>query len=216
MYDPVLRLRAGLDYGRIDTDMVQNCRILIHHDPDIEAGRHTMRQQDYSTEEYEIRRKWNWDFDRLVPFQSPRSVRLADLPYDSEDLGDLIRLKVKIDGFGYRSDHQRGSIERLSIPLVSNDVSSMYMSVLKAYPGLPILRKEAFPPSRFPNARAIDICVTTSGLTEGLGRTVEDYPMVEAPKPGAHKPTGRRWASVEAAAMHDEGWHRVAIWPFER
>lgn len=105
-----------------------------------------------------------------------------------------------------------GSIERRNIPLVSNGVSSMYMGVMKAYPGLRILRDE-YPPGRFPNARAIEICVTTSGLTEGLGRSVEDYPMVEPPKPGAHRPTGPRSASVEAASMADEGWHRVASWP---
>lgn len=216
MYDPVLRLRAGLSYGRVDTDMVLHGHIAIYHDPEIEAGRHLMRQPDHSAEEYDLRSKMNWDFDRLVAFRSPRSVRLAHLSYDSEDLGDRIRLKVKVDGFGYKSYHQRGSIERLNIPLVSNDVPSMYMGVLKAYPGLPVLRKNAFPPSRFPHVSAIEICVTTSGLTEGLGRTMADYPMVEPPKPGAQKPTGPRSASVEAAAMHHEGWHRVAIWPFER
>jgi hypothetical protein len=98
-----------------------------------------------------------------------------------------------VDGFGFRSYHWRGSIERLNIPLVSNDVSSMYMGVMKAYLGLAILREE-YPLKRFPEARTIEICVTTSGLTDGLARSVEDYPMVEPPKPGAVRPAGRRSA----------------------
>ena len=89
----------------------------------------------------------------------------------------------------------------------------MYMGVIKAYPGLPKLRDSHCSPERFPNARMIEVCVTTSGLTEGLERSVADYPMVEPPKPGAQKPTVPRSASVEAASLSDEGWHRVASWP---
>lgn len=80
----------------------------------------------------------------------------------------------------------------------------MYMGVITAYPRLVKLAFSVATP-RFPNVQTIEICVTTSGLTEGLQRFAADYPMVEPPK-HAHKP---RRGTAQHASLDHEGWHRV-------
>jgi hypothetical protein len=214
MYDPVRRLVAGFEPGLREMGDFHSGTIGIHHDPEIEAGRYMMPQRPYSAEEREVRKKMGWDFDRLVPFRSSSKICLARISYRSEDCGDRIRLKIAHDASSFQSYHWRGSIEQLNIPLVSNDVSSMYVAVFKAYPGLPILRQE-YPPERYPNAQAIEICVMTSALTSGLGLSVDDYPVAQHPKPNGLQSTGPRSSSGGEASMSDVEWHRLAIWPMK-
>jgi hypothetical protein len=217
MYDPVLRLRAGFEPGPTEpAEWWTKGTIGIHHDPELEAGRYSMPQPEYHPLEYEARKKMNWDFDRPVPFRSPRSVPLARIDYNIDYCGDIIRIKIFGNGYSFRSYQMRGSIERLNIPGVSNDVASMYVSVFKAYPGLRSLREDQFEPSRLASAQTTEICVTASALTEGLERSIADYPMVEPPLPGAQKPTGPRSGSDTSPHDAHEGWHCLARWPIRQ
>jgi hypothetical protein len=77
------------------------------------------------------------------------------------------------------------------------------------------LRRSNFTPERFPDARTLEICVTTSGLVEGLGRKTTDYPMVEAPNSTVQRPNAARAALDVHASIAHEGWRRVASWPMQ-
>lgn len=87
----------------------------------------------------------------------------------------------------------------MNVPLVSTDVTSMYMGVIKAYSGLGGLPPSTLTLDRFPNARTLEICVTISGLTQGLGRLTSDYPMTEAPVWPAlfARPTAHGFAGID-------------------
>jgi hypothetical protein len=180
MYDPVLQLRVGVDTGsQWEPILPLRLGMYIWHDPGIVRGRYSMpRHLMCSAAEIEVYRKLN-RLHELVPFRSARSQRVHSLPCHAHDCGDVIRLKVDGHAFEFRCYDRRGSIERMNIPQVSTDVSSMYVGVMKAFVRLPRLHHEFFRPPWFPRATTVEICVTTSALTGGLDRLAHDYSMTE-------------------------------------
>lgn len=188
MYDPVLKLRVAEQHG-MDRSW-DNVPIGIHYDPEIVEGRYWM-ERICAPGEQEIFERNGWDINRPVPFKSARSQWLVTIACQAYDIGHAIRLKIwDNDGRRFRGWEYRTAIERQRIQGISDDISSMYVSVFKAYPGLPSLRSDDyFSPKRFPRARSIELCVSSETLTHGLDRLASDYPLVEG------------------------GWHRISSWP---
>lgn len=187
MYDPVRKLRVANEPGR-NTNW-DNVAIGIHYDPEIERGHYWMPRK-FSQVERQAYEKNGWDISRPVPFRSDSSQLVVRVDCSAHDVGHAIRLKISDSDLNYfqRWDY-RTRIENLNIPLVSKDLSSMYIDVFKAFPGLPILRTESFPVARFPEAQTIEMCIQTSTLIKGLRIAATDFPLVE------------------------EGWHCLASWP---
>jgi hypothetical protein len=179
MFDPVLKLCVSVRTGpQWESILPLRLGVYITNDPEIIRGRYAMLRQFANAAEREIYQRLG-ALETPVPFRSERRQVVVNVPLYAHDCGDVIRLKVDGNGREFRGYDMRSKIERMNIPLVSSDVSSMYIGVFKAFVRLPALHREFFTPQWFPQARRAEICVTTSALVDGLDRSAGEYPIVE-------------------------------------